>query len=129
MGHAVGYPSDEPEGVSMSNAQDRTRAVAELAEELAEFSYDGLTLLRAHLGEGRVLRGSWAGCVISYKRGDPGSARRDRRGRARNAFTRLWDAGWMTDEEVLRRVDAELAHRRSKLPRPDDVVANRPHGA
>jgi hypothetical protein len=113
----------------MSNAiegtpQDRTRAVADLEEELADFSYDGLVLLRSHLGEGRVLRGSWAGCVISYKRGDPGSARRDRQGRARNAFTRLWDAGWMTDEEVLRRVDAELARRQAKVARPDGIVAN-----
>jgi hypothetical protein len=118
-----------PTGVPMSNAiegtpQDRTRAVADLEEELADFSYDGLVLLRNHLGEGRVLRGSWAGCVISYKRGDPGSARRDRKGRARNAFTRLWDAGWMTDEEVLRRVDAELARRQANVARPDGIVAN-----
>jgi hypothetical protein len=113
----------------MSNAidripQDRTGAVADLEEELTDFSYDGLVLLRSHLDEGRVLRGSWAGCVISYKRGDPGSARRDRQGRARNAFTRLWDAGWMTDEEVLRRVDAELARRRSKVAGSHGIVAN-----
>jgi hypothetical protein len=92
--------------------QDRAQAVAELEAELMEFSYDGLTLLRCHLDDGRVLRGSWAGCVISYKRGVAGSTRRDRQGRARNAFTALWDGGWMTDEEVLRLVDAELARRR-----------------
>lgn len=113
----------------MSNAidrtpQDRPRAIADLDEELADFSHDGLVLLRRHLVEGRVLRGSWAGCVISYKRGDAGSARRDRRGRARNAFTRLWDAGWMTDEEVLRHVDAELARRRSRLAGVGTIVAN-----
>lgn len=96
-------------------AQDRTPALAELEAELAEFSYDGLTLLRHHLVEGRVLRGSWAGCVISYKRGDAGSARRDRQGRARNAFTTLWDSGWLTDEEVLQLVDGELAQRRGGL--------------
>jgi hypothetical protein len=93
--------------------QDPVRAVADLEEELAEFSYDGLVLLRHHLARGKVVRGSWAGCVISYKRGAPGSARRDRRGRARNAFTALWDSGWVTDEEVLGRVDAELLRRRA----------------
>jgi hypothetical protein len=113
----------------MSNAidrtpQDRARAVADLEEELADFSHDGLVVLRRHLGEGRVLRGSWAGCVISYKRGDPGSARRDGRGRARNAFTRLWDAGWMTDEEVLGHVEAELSRRRSRLAGAETIVAN-----
>jgi len=99
---------------------ERTPAMAELEAELAEFSHDGLTLLRHHLVEGRVLRGSWAGCVISYKRGDAGSARRDRCGRARNAFTRLWDSGWLTDEEVLQLVDGEIERRRS---------SHRPSGA
>jgi hypothetical protein len=92
--------------------QDRTQATAELEAELAEFSYDGLTVLRHHLRDGRVLRGSWVGCVISYKRGAAGSARRDRQGRPRNAFTALWDGGWITDEEVLGLVDIELARRR-----------------
>ncbi len=92
--------------------RDRMRALAELEAELAEFSHDGLTLLRHHLRRGQVLRGSWAGCVISYKRGDAGSTRRDRLGRARNAFTTLWDIGWLTDEDVLGAVDEELARRR-----------------
>jgi hypothetical protein len=91
--------------------QDRVQAVAELEEELAEFSYDGLTLLRRDLRRGRVVRGSWAGCVISYRRGEPGSTRRDHQGRPRNAFTVLWDGGWITDEEVLDRVDTELRRR------------------
>jgi hypothetical protein len=104
--------------------RDRDHAVSELEAELEEFSYDGLVLLRHDLLQGRVLRGSWAGCVISYKRGAAGSARRDRRGRARNAFTALWDSGWMTDEDVLRRVDTELARRRISVPRPHVVVAD-----
>jgi hypothetical protein len=50
--------------------------------------------------------------VISYKRGAPGSARRDRLGRARNVFTILWDNGWLTDEEVL-----AIAHERLRNER------------
>jgi hypothetical protein len=92
--------------------QPRTQALDELEAELSEFSYDGLTLLRCHLHDGRVLRGSWAGCVISYKLGAAGSTRRDRRGRPRNAFTAVWDGGWITDEEVIRLVENELARRR-----------------
>lgn len=87
-------------------------AVAELRSELAEFSHDGLVQLLEDLTGGDVIRGSWAGCVISYKRGAAGSARRDRLGRARNAFTILWDNGWITDEEVRRAVEDELALRR-----------------
>lgn len=79
----------------------RVEAVAELRDELAEFSHDGLVQLIEDLKRGAVVRGSWTGCVISYKRGAPGSARRDRHGRARNVFTILWDNGWLTDEEVL----------------------------
>jgi hypothetical protein len=95
------------------SAGHREDALAELRAELAEFSHDGLTQLREDLARADVLRGSWAGCVISYKRGAPGSARRDRRGRARNAFTVLWDNGWLTDEEVGRAVRAEIARRSS----------------
>lgn len=93
----------------------RVEALAELRAELREFSHDGLVALREDLGRGAVVRGSWAGCVISYKRGAPGSARRDRLGRARNAFTLLWDNGWLTDEEVVGPVDAELATRTRRL--------------
>jgi hypothetical protein len=79
----------------------RVEAIAELHAELTEFSHDGLIQLIEDLKRGVVVRGSWTGCVISYKRGAPGSARRDRLGRARNAFTVLWDNGWLTDEEVI----------------------------
>ena len=58
-----------------------------------------------------VVRGSWSGCVISYRNGGAGSCRRDRMGRARNAFTVLWDNGWVTDEEVATAIDRELARR------------------
>lgn len=92
--------------------QNREEAVAELRSELAEFSHDGLVQLLEDLEDGDVVRGSWAGCVISYKRGGAGSARRDRLGRARNAFTILWDNGWITDEEVRAAVREELDRRR-----------------
>ena len=92
----------------------REEALAELRAELSEFSHDGLIQLREDLARRAVVRGSWAGCVISYKRGAPGSARRDRMGRARNAFTVLWDNGWLTDEEVMALVDVELARRRTE---------------
>ncbi len=89
----------------------RKDAVRELEAELREFSHDGLVELREDLLRGAVVRGSWSGCVISYKRGAPGSSRRDRMGRARNAFTVLWDNGWLTDEEVASLVELELARR------------------
>lgn len=89
----------------------REEAVAELRSELEAFSYDGLVQLLEDLGDGEVIRGSWAGCVISYRRGAAGSARRDRLGRARNAFTILWDNGWLTDEEVHQAVQAEISQR------------------
>ncbi len=92
----------------------RDEALADLRAELHEFSHDGLVQLREDLARSAVVRGSWAGCVISYKRGAPGSTRRDRLGRARNAFTVLWDNGWLTDEEVLSMVDLELARRRTQ---------------
>ena len=93
---------------SEANRQD---ALRELDGELREFSHDGLVELREDLRRGAVVRGSWSGCVISYKRGAPGSARRDRMGRARNAFTVLWDNGWLTDEEVASLVERELERR------------------
>lgn len=102
------------------NEQCRAEAVAELAAELAEFSHDGLIELHQALEDGQVVRGSWAGCVISYKRGSAGSTRRDRLGRPRNLFTRLWDSGWMTDEEVVALVQEELDQRRVK-PLPAQV--------
>ena len=88
----------------------------ELRSELADFSHDGLVQLVEDLAHSQVVRGSWGGCVISYKRGAPGSARRDRLGRARNAFTILWDNGWLTDEEVLDLARLELARREQQVP-------------
>lgn len=103
----------------------RGEALAELRSELREFSHDGLVELRDDLARGAVVRGSWAGCVISYKRGAPGSTRRDRLGRARNAFTVLWDNGWITDEEVLGCIEQEVGERRSATTSPT-VPAERP---
>ena len=94
----------------------REEALAELDAELAEFSHDGLIQLIDDLRLGVVVRGSWTGCVISYKRGAAGSARRDRVGRARNAFTILWDNGWLTDEEVLAAARAEVRARHVAAP-------------
>lgn len=94
----------------------RQEGLRELVAELEEFSYDGLTLLRDDLAAGRVIRGSWAGCVLSYKRGAAGSTRRDRLGRARNALTVLWDSGWFSDEEVHAAVVREMVRRRTHRP-------------
>ncbi len=93
----------------------RAEALNELRLELADFSPDGLNQLFEDLSQNSVARGSWGGCVISYKRGAPGSARRDRMGRARNAFTILWDNGWLTDEEVIALVETELSRRAANL--------------
>jgi hypothetical protein len=100
----------------------REEALAELRMELAEFSHDGLIQLREDLSRGGVVRGSWAGCVISYKRGAPGSARRDRLGRARNAFTVLWDNGWLNEEEIGGMAERELQARVGKHQRTGAIV-------
>ncbi|HSK18220.1 MAG TPA: hypothetical protein VK912_03725 [Longimicrobiales bacterium] len=89
----------------------RAEAMTELRAELAEFSFDGLLQLHDDLARHAVLRGTWTGCVISYKSGGAGSCRRDRCGRARNAFTILWDNGWLSDSEVAAAVSDELALR------------------
>ncbi|HEX6306592.1 MAG TPA: hypothetical protein VFZ69_00320 [Longimicrobiales bacterium] len=95
--------------------EHRVEAMAELRAELAGFSYDGLLVLHEDLRRHAVLRGSWSGCVISYKAGAPGSCRRDRLGRARNAFTVLWDNGWLTDEEVAGAIAREIGVRRAAI--------------
>jgi hypothetical protein len=100
----------------------RQEALAELRAELADFSHDGLVQLIEDLSSGAVVRGSWTGCVISYKHGAAGSSRRDRLGRARNAFTILWDSGWLTDEEVVGAAYGEL------LCRNADIVIRVPCG-
>ncbi len=89
----------------------RVEAIAELRAELGDFSHDGLIQLIEDLKSGNVARGTWTGCVISYKRGAAGSSRRDRMGRARNVFTILWDNGWITDEEVIALAEAEQRER------------------
>ena len=94
-----------------STQEYKRKALAELRAELDGFTYDGLVLLRQDLEEGRVLRGMWAGCVLSYRAGAPGSARKDRLGRVRNIFTDVWDCGWLTAADVLAEVEAELARR------------------
>ena len=109
--------------------QHREEALAELRAELAEFSHDGLVQLKEDLHRGGVIRGSWAGCVISYKRGAAGSARRDRLGRARNTFTVLWDNGWLTDDEVATAVEVELGRRSlTTYPnKPAELTARQEH--
>jgi hypothetical protein len=102
--------------ITGANRGQQEAALAELRAELGEFSHDGLVQLREDLKRHTVARGSWSGCVISYRRGGAGSARRDRFGRARNAFTILWDNGWLTDEEVLLAANAEVARRAAVRP-------------
>ncbi len=89
----------------------RNAAIAELSAELGDFSHDGLVQLIEDLRSGRVARGSWTGCVISYKRGAAGSVRRDRMGRARNTFTILWDNGCIPDEDVIANAMMEIRRR------------------
>jgi len=105
----------------IGHAGQHDEALAELRAELAQFCHDGLVQLKEDLRNRLVARGSWSGCVISYRRGGAGSARRDRRGRARNVFTVLWDHGWLTDEEVAEAVHGELVRRGT--PRPASVTA------
>lgn len=107
----------------------RVEALAELRSELAEFSHDGLVQLVEDLKHGAVMRGSWTGCVISYKRGAAGSVRRDRHGRARNAFTILWDAGWLTDEEVLELAVERLQLERARAADAAPNTASQAHGS
>jgi len=106
----------------MNSKQRKRQALAELRAELAEFAPDGLVQLAEDLEECRVLRGTWAGCVISYKRGYAGSVRSDRLGRARNAFTALWDEGFLTEDEVRAEVLAEIERRRKAHTLPGHVA-------
>jgi hypothetical protein len=86
-------------------------ADAELQSELQEFAHDGLVQLEIDLQEGSVKRGTWDGCVLSYRRGFAGSVDCDRRGRRGNAFTRFWDAERLDEAHVLGLVRAELSAR------------------
>jgi len=96
----------------MRHTEEReAKALAELRAELDRFSFDGLIQLAEDLKEGRVLRGTWAGCVLSYRAGARGSVRSDRLGRVRNAFTEAWDGCYLIEADVLAEVEAELARR------------------
>jgi len=86
-------------------------AETELRAELQEFSHDGLIQLEADLQRGAVKRGTWDGCVLSYRRGGAGSVDCDRKGRRGNAFTRFWDSERISQDQVLAMVRAELASR------------------
>lgn len=86
-------------------------ADAELQAELQEFSYDGLVQLTLDLERGAVKRGTWDGCVLSYRRGSAGSVDCDRKGRRGNAFTRFWDAERIDETHVLRLAHEEIQRR------------------
>ncbi len=90
-------------------------AEAELAAELREFAHDGLVQLSLDLERGAVKRGTWDGCVLSYRRGAPASVDCDRKGRRGNAFTRCWDAERFTTERALALIRAEVEHRRREV--------------
>ncbi len=88
-------------------------ADTELRAELKEFAYDGLVQLALDLE-----RGTWDGCVLSYRRGGAGSVDCDRKGRRGNAFTRFWDAERLDESHVLELVRAELDIRRTRDDTP-----------
>jgi hypothetical protein len=100
-------------------------ADTELRAELREFSHDGLVQLAMDLERGVVKRGTWDGCVLSYRRGGAGSVDCDRKGRRGNAFTRFWDSERIREERVQELVRAELAARRlgSREPAPAKAPA------
>jgi hypothetical protein len=102
--------------IGAANRGQLDAALNELSAELEQFSHDGLVQLRDDLRHHTVARGSWSGCVISYRRGGAGSARRDRFGRARNEFTILWDHGWLTDEDVIFALETEMRRRTVEVP-------------
>jgi hypothetical protein len=86
----------------------------ELRSELREFAYDGLVQLSNDLEQQAVKRGTWDGCVLSYRRGYAGSVDCDRKGRRGNVFTRFWDAERVDEMHVLKLVRDELEARRQK---------------
>ncbi|HEX7117291.1 MAG TPA: hypothetical protein VF212_00790 [Longimicrobiales bacterium] len=88
-------------------------ADAELRSELREFAYDGLVQLALDLERNVVKRGTWDGCVLSYRRGYAGSVDCDRKGRRGNAFTRYWDAERIDRARVLELVREEIRARQS----------------
>ncbi len=88
-------------------------ATAELRAELREFAHDGLVQLALDLEQNTVKRGTWDGCVLSYRRGYAGSVDCDRKGRRGNAFTRYWDAERIDRERVLELVYEEIRSRQA----------------
>lgn len=99
----------------------------ELRAELREFAYDGLVQLGTDLEREIVKRGTWDGCVLSYRRGYAGSVDCDRKGRRGNSFTRFWDAERFNEEHVLKLVREEVNTRRIKrgleeLPQTQPMV-------
>ncbi len=91
-------------------------AESELRAELREFAHDGLTQLALDLEHGVVKRGTWDGCVLSYRKGSPASVDCDRKGRRGNAFTRYWDAEHFAEARVLDLIRAELEQRGTSQP-------------
>lgn len=98
--------------LSLLSTPRQADAENELRAELREFSYDGLIQLQADLERGVVKRGTWDGCVLSYRRGSAGSVDCDRKGRRGNAFTRFWDSERIRTDEVLAIVRDEIEARR-----------------
>lgn len=88
-------------------------AESELRAELRQFSHDGLVQLATDLEEQSVKRGTWDGCVLSYRRGFAGSVDCDRNGRRGNAFTRFWDAERIDEARIQGLVREELRMRRA----------------
>lgn len=98
-------------------------AMHTLREELKEFAPDALTTLLEDLEADRVGRGGWSTCVLSYKKGAPGSCREDRLGRENNVFTLLWDSEAIYKSEVIQVVKMEISRRRVEIPKPEEVTA------
>ena len=91
------------------------QALSELRCDLKRFRASGLRALRRDLVADRVARGGWWGCPLSYRGGARGTSHGDHRGRPRNTFTRLWDAGWLLATEVAVEVSRELGRRARRL--------------
>ena len=96
--------------------RDYPEAVEVLKKNLRGFSFDGLTELEKDLENDAVNFGTWDGCVLSYRRGERGTTRRDCDGKARNAFTIFWDHGWIKREDVLDAVRQEILTRMENVP-------------
>ena len=110
---------------SMFSAPRTADAEAELRAELREFAYDGLTQLHADISNNAIKRGTWDGCVLSYRLGGPGSVSCDRKGRRGNAFTRYWDTERIAPATVLRLIEEEKeARRHLNAPTGSPVAAS-----